>query len=67
MLNICYITDRSTRYWKEVMDNAKDAWAQLCQRASKEQDPDKLLQLILEINNILEEQRSQLKKEETNA
>lgn len=31
----------------------KESWYELCERATKEQDPAKLLELIREINRIL--------------
>jgi hypothetical protein len=38
----------------------KERWFQLCQQAAVEQDPVKLLGLITEINNILEEKEKRL-------
>ena len=35
----------------------KESWMQLCQRASTEQNPEKLLQLVQQINDLLEEKR----------
>jgi hypothetical protein len=43
-----------------VIGNAKERWRELCERASVEQDPDKLLELVKEINQLLEEKRTRL-------
>lgn len=39
----------------------KEIWMQLCERAATEQDPDKLMDLIKEINRLLEEKERRLK------
>jgi len=39
----------------------KDRWIQLCELASQEQDPDKLLRLVEEINRLLDERDQSLK------
>jgi hypothetical protein len=41
----------------------KERWFQLCQQAAVEQDPVKLLELITEINDILEQKEKRLKAE----
>jgi hypothetical protein len=38
----------------------KERWFQLCQQAAVEQDPVKMLQLITEINDLLEEKEKRL-------
>jgi hypothetical protein len=43
-----------------VIGNTKERWRELCERASVEQDPDKLLELVKEINQLLEEKRIRL-------
>lgn len=35
----------------------------LCEQAANEQDPDKLMELVREINRLLEEKELRLKKE----
>ena len=35
----------------------KPHWMELCQQASVEQDPKKLLELITEVNRLLDEER----------
>ena len=35
-------------------DDRKERWWELCQQAAVEQDPEKLLQLVAEINALLE-------------
>jgi hypothetical protein len=39
----------------------KEIWMQLCERAASEQDPDKLMELVKEINRLLEEKERRLK------
>lgn len=39
----------------------KERWYQLCELATKEQDPDKLVALVEEINRLLEEKEQRLK------
>lgn len=39
----------------------KERWMRLCELASKEQDPDKLMQLVQEITRLLEERELSLK------
>jgi hypothetical protein len=39
---------------------AKERWERLCEQASIEQDPAKLLELVKEINDLLEEKQSRL-------
>ena len=39
----------------------KEIWMQLCERAASEQDPDKLMELVREINRLLEEKERRLK------
>ena len=44
-----------------VQDANKEQWRVLCEQAAVEQDPDKLHQLIREINRLLDEKRARLK------
>jgi hypothetical protein len=37
-----------------MQDDEEERWMNLCQQASTEQDPEKLLKLIAEINDLLE-------------
>jgi hypothetical protein len=39
----------------------KERWQELCAQAAKEQDPEKLLALTLEINRLLEEKEDRVK------
>ena len=41
---------------------AKERWLHLCEMAANEQDPDKLVALVTEINRILEEKEQRLKR-----
>jgi hypothetical protein len=38
-------------------------WMELCQQASVEQDPEKLMELIQEINRLLDEKEERLRLE----
>jgi hypothetical protein len=38
----------------------KEHWRQLCEQAAMEQDPDKLLELVSEINRLLEAKERRL-------
>jgi hypothetical protein len=40
---------------------------QLCERAAAEQDPEKLMQLVKEINRLLEEKERRLKNTSKNS
>lgn len=40
----------------------KEIWMRLCERAVVEQDPDKLMDLIKQINQLLEEKERRLKE-----
>ena len=42
---------------------AKERWFHLCEMAASEQDPDKLVELVSEINRILEEKEQRLKRD----
>ena len=39
---------------------AKERWMRLCEQAALEQDPEKLMQLVGEINRLLEEKEQRL-------
>ena len=39
-----------------------ELWQQLCQQAAIEQDPDRLIELTNEINRLLDEKETRLKK-----
>jgi hypothetical protein len=43
-----------------MKDESKERWLELCVRASKEQDPQKMLALMSEINRLLEEKEARL-------
>ena len=40
-----------------------ERWRDLCGQAAEEQDPDRLMQLVREINALLEEKEHRLKRE----
>jgi 7,8-dihydro-6-hydroxymethylpterin-pyrophosphokinase len=43
----------------------QERWRDLCAQAATEHDPEKLLELIKEINNLLEEKRQRLSRNST--
>jgi hypothetical protein len=43
----------------------KEYWMQLCEQAANEQDPDKLMELVKEINRLLEEKEQRLQREKS--
>ena len=43
-----------------MIGNTKERWRELCEQASVEQDPKKLLELVKEINQLLEEKKIRL-------
>jgi hypothetical protein len=42
-------------------DQSKENWMHLCELASKEHDPDKLMELVREITRLLEEREKAAK------
>ena len=42
-------------------EQSKERWMELCEQASKEQDPAKLLSLVEEINRLLEQRDLKIK------
>ncbi len=47
-----------------MQGETRERWKQLCEQAAIEQDSHKLVQLIREINNLLEEKRLRVSKKE---
>ena len=45
-----------------MVGDEKERWMQLCELATKEQDPVKLMELVAEINRILEAKEHRLKE-----
>jgi hypothetical protein len=43
------------------MEANQEEWMKLCERAAKEQDPEKLMELIAQINQLLEAKERRLK------
>jgi hypothetical protein len=50
-----------------VIGETKERWRILCERAADEQDVNKLLELIREINDLLEAKEQRLRRAETPA
>ena len=46
-----------------MQGETKERWQQLCEQAAVEQDPEKLLKLIEEINRLLEDKQKRLERE----
>jgi len=44
-----------------------ERWKQLCEQAAVEQDPERLLTLIAEINRLLQEKEDRLKRQQASA
>jgi len=44
-----------------MQNKAGELWRKFCERAAVEQDSDKLLELSIEINHLLEEQEARFK------
>jgi hypothetical protein len=53
----------SPHYFHEISRPLRDKqhWRELCEQAAFEQDPDKLLELVREINRQLEEKEKRLR------
>jgi hypothetical protein len=49
------------------MKDNMDRWKELCERAAKEQDPEKLMELIAEINRLLEAKERRLRRNDPSA
>lgn len=45
-----------------MQGESKARWQELCEKASLEQDPDKLLELVRQINDLLSEKQNRLKQ-----
>jgi hypothetical protein len=43
------------------MEENREKWMELCERAAQEQDPEKLMELIAEINRLLDAKERRLK------
>jgi hypothetical protein len=44
----------------DMQDRKKERWVELAEQSANEQDPEKLRQLALEIDRLLEEKRTQI-------
>ena len=53
----CKVTNLERRVM--IGDN-EERWRKLCEEAAKEQDPDRLLELVREINQMLEDEERRL-------
>ncbi len=48
-----------------MQGKTRERWQDLCAKAAEEQDPVKLMRLISEINQLLEEKEQRLKRNQT--
>ncbi|MGH9545017.1 MAG: hypothetical protein ACRD23_07355 [Terriglobales bacterium] len=47
------------------MQDQRERWMQLCEQAASEQDPEKLMALIAEINQLLEAKQRRLRRRDS--
>ena len=59
-MNVIYTAVKS-KLGVMVLGQNKERWQELCELASKEQDPTKLVELMKEINRLLEIKLNRLK------
>jgi hypothetical protein len=45
-----------------MQGETRERWYELCAKAAEEQDPDKLLELVQQINRLLQEKESRLQR-----
>lgn len=45
-----------------MKEELKEQWMRLCEQAAQEQNPEKLMALVREINRLLDEKRDRLKR-----
>ena len=45
-----------------MKEQTKEHWMELCEQVATEQDPERLLQLINEINRMLDQKQERLKR-----
>jgi hypothetical protein len=54
-----------TRQGCLVIGEIKERWRELCEQASVEKDPKKMMELVAEINRLLNEKRGRISGEKT--
>jgi hypothetical protein len=65
IMEICVARQFSATMEADAMKGkAKEDWMYFCEQAAVEQDPDKLLQLVQKINQMLEEKENRLKRKD---
>ena len=47
-----------------MIDKKRERWKELCEQASVEQDPERLMELVSEINRLLDEKYERVKSTE---
>ena len=55
--------------WRDtaMKGETRELWVQLCEQAAVEQDPNRLLELVTRINDLLEQKERRLKAHESSA
>jgi hypothetical protein len=61
MLNTCY-QRLPKRGIHSMQGEKKERWMSLCEKAAQEQDPEKLMSLVQEITQLLDEKQERLKR-----
>jgi len=57
---VLYVSVSREAHTNYMIGKNKERWQELCELAEKEQDPDKLIALVKEINRLLEEKQARL-------
>jgi hypothetical protein len=57
------VSANSAEWYKNVAMKDNPHWMELCQQASVEEDPEKMMELIREINRLLDDKEERLKRE----
>jgi hypothetical protein len=57
------VTDFTDWRPNTMQGKAKEAWLQLCEQVAVEQDTDRMIELVRELNRILEEKEQRLERE----
>ena len=55
-----FVLSTSERHLFTMKGEVRERWMRLCEEAALEQDPEKLMELVSEINRLLEEKEKRL-------
>lgn len=50
-------------YYSQMQGTTLERWQQLCQEAAREEDPERLMKLVEEINHLLHEKEHRLQEQ----